>query len=88
MHAKAWNVRVYIDEHDDGGTRAEARLTTGDSELSGIGIARQNPTDPYLPEVGDELAVARALSALAHRLLHAATSDVASITRQRVKPQR
>jgi hypothetical protein len=34
-------------------------------------------------EIGDELAVARALSDLAHHLLHAAASDIEQITKQR-----
>ncbi|MFD2080890.1 protein of unknown function [Actinopolymorpha cephalotaxi] len=77
---KHWNVDIFIDEHD-GQTRAEARLVSGDrTHLSGAGRARRNPADPSVPEIGDELAVARALSELAHRLLHAAADDIEGVT--------
>jgi hypothetical protein len=34
-------------------------------------------------EIGDELAVARALSDLAHQLLHAAVTDIEQVTKKR-----
>jgi hypothetical protein len=78
--AKRWAVDIYIDEHE-GRTRAEARLHTGDATtLAGVGTARRNPADPEVPEIGDELAAARALSELAHNLLHAAASDIEAVT--------
>jgi hypothetical protein len=33
-----------------------------------------------VPEIGDEIAVARALSDLGHRLLHTATGDLEQIS--------
>jgi hypothetical protein len=33
-----------------------------------------------VPEIGDEIAAARALSDLGHRLIHAATEDVEAVT--------
>jgi hypothetical protein len=73
---KNWTVSIEIDEHD-GHTRARARLHTRDTErLVGIGLARLNPTDRDVPEIGDEIAVARALADLSRRLLHTATEDV------------
>ena len=69
--AKRWNVEVFIGEHE-GKTRAEARLHTAEpTSHIGIGTARLNPTDSDVPEIGDELAVARALSDLSHQLLDA-----------------
>jgi hypothetical protein len=38
-----------------------------------------------LPEIGDELAVARALSDLAHRLLEAAAADIEEFTHKAVR---
>lgn len=74
--AKRWTVTIDIDEHD-GHTRAHARLHTHDSDhLVGVGLARQNPADRDVPEIGDELAAARALSDLAHHLLEIASADV------------
>jgi hypothetical protein len=73
---KNWIVQIDIDEHD-GRTRAVARLKTRDTEsLTGVGLARLNPADRDVPEIGDELATARALSDLSHRLLEAAAEDV------------
>ena len=66
---KTWTVQVDIDEHEDR-TRAVARLRTGgDQSLAGTGLARLNPADRNVPQIGDELAVARALSELSHLLL-------------------
>lgn len=79
---KRWTVTIDIDEHD-GRTRAVARLQTRDSDtLAGFGLARRNPADPDVPEIGDELAAARALSDLSHRLLDTAASDLESVTHE------
>ncbi len=72
---KKWTVQVDIDEHEDR-TRAVARLHAGDQTLAGTGLARLNPTDRDVPEIGDELAVARALSELSHQLLDIAARDI------------
>ena len=76
MESKRWTVTITIDEHD-GHTRALARLRTRDSDrLTGVGLARLNPADHEVPEIGDELAVGRALADLSSRLLTAAAADV------------
>ena len=73
---KTWTVRVDIDEHE-GRTRAVAHLDTdGRQSLAGTGLARLNPADRDVPKIGDELAVARALSELSHRLLDGAARDI------------
>jgi hypothetical protein len=74
--AKRWTVSIDIDEHE-GRTRAVARLHTPDTDsVVGVGLARLNPTDRDVPEIGDELAAARALSELTHRLLGVVTDDL------------
>jgi len=80
--SRHWSVDIFIDEHEDERiTHAEARLHTNDTtHLVGRGTARRNPDDTDIAEIGDELAVARALSSLAHELLDAATSDIEQIT--------
>lgn len=82
LSAKQWRVDVFIDEHeDDRRTYAEARLHTGDAtDLRGHGTALRHPGDREVPEIGDELAVARALSDLAHRLLEATAQDIGQVT--------
>ncbi|MFI6923034.1 DUF1876 domain-containing protein [Nonomuraea spiralis] len=68
MEAKQWTVRIHLAEDGDD-TSARAVLTTPDgTRVEGTGHARRNPADPSLPEVGDELAVSRALADLAGRL--------------------
>jgi hypothetical protein len=81
---KRWSVDVYVDEDGDGHTYAEARLHTGaGTMLVGVGRARLNPTDRDIPEIGDELATARALNDLGHRLLLTTAGDIEAITHER-----
>jgi hypothetical protein len=70
---KIFTVEVEVVEHPDH-TEARAQLELGAEPQGGWGRARRNPADPDRPRIGDELAVARALSDLAHHLL----DDVAS----------
>lgn len=78
--AKQWRVDIFIDEHEER-TRARARLhNPDDTKLVGVGLALLNPTDMNVPEIGDELAAARALSDLAHQLLNATAQDIEAIT--------
>ena len=85
--SRHWTVDIFIDEHEDERTtHAEARLHTNDkTQLVGSGSARRNPADTEIAEIGDELAVARALSSLANELLHAAASDIEAITHEHVR---
>ncbi|MHA6793991.1 DUF1876 domain-containing protein [Pseudonocardia bannensis] len=78
--AKRWTVIVDIDEHD-GRTRSVARLHTRENDrMVGVGTARLSPDDQDVPEIGDELATARALAELSHRLLNAAADDIEHVT--------
>lgn len=82
---KRWRVDVFLGEQD-GHTYAEARLHTelGD-HLLGVGRARLNPHDYDVPEIGDEVAVARALTDLGHRLLITAAQDIEQVTNEPVR---
>ena len=81
---RRWTVDVYVGE-DDGRTYAEAALCDDiGNHLLGQGGAWLNPTDPDVPEIGDEIAVARALVDLGHRLLDTASADLASVTHKTV----
>ena len=78
---RTWTVCIGIGERD-GRTQATAQLhTEGETELSGTGTAYLSPRDPAGPQVGAELAVARALSDLVHLLLQNAATDVAESLR-------
>jgi hypothetical protein len=85
--SRRWRVDIFVDEHEDEHTtHAEARLhTTDKTHLIGRGAAHRSPVDSEIAEIGDELAVARALSDLAHKLLHAAASDIEAMTHERVR---
>ena len=79
---KTWKVRIDLGEHG-GETRAVAHLETGTgTELTGRGAAHKHPADPLVPEIGDELAAARALAQLAHLLLDAAAGDLSDVLHQ------
>ena len=81
-HTAEWKITVYLDEQDQQ-TRARAQLQTRDNELIGIGYARRHPKDPQVPEIGDELATARALSDLAHKLFDATVGDIEAVTHRK-----
>lgn len=57
---------------------AVARLHVNDRDFSGWGRARRHPGDPEVPVVGEELAVARALSDISHQLVSAAADSLES----------
>lgn len=78
-HVTTWTVTVQVYEHGDD-TSARAVLHAGaDVDLVGRGTAHRNPHDPAVPEIGDEVAVARALLQLAESLLSAAHDDMVAI---------
>lgn len=68
MTTKTWTAEIAIDETPE---RTDARITlrTGDSECTAEGHARRNPHDPNVPRIGEELATARALTELSHKLM-------------------
>jgi hypothetical protein len=76
MHVKTWHVDVFVSEDDDA-TYARAVLS-GDRPgvMAGTGMTRRNPRDPAVPEIGDEVAVARALGSLSAQLMHVAEADI------------
>ena len=88
MHAKTWSVEVQISE-EDAVTKARAVLVNDElvndetrlhvPQIQGQGVARVHPGEPNVPEIGDELATSRALSALSDALLETALDDVADV---------
>ncbi len=63
-------------EEDDEHTEARASIAIGGARFTGWGRARRNPADPNVPMIGEELATARALSDLAHKLMEAAAEAI------------
>jgi hypothetical protein len=83
-----WSMMVFVAEVD-GETDAEARLTKADSRhFSGRGKARLDPADRNVAVIGEEIAIARALSDLSHKLLHSAAVGVESMTHERARLHR
>ncbi|GHH73273.1 dsRBD fold-containing protein [Promicromonospora soli] len=73
-----WDVRVTVVE-SGGSTTAEATVVKGPpGALRGVGHARKAPEDPEVPQIGDEIAAARALRRLADRLIAMAEADVSA----------
>ncbi|HVM41445.1 MAG TPA: DUF1876 domain-containing protein [Acidimicrobiia bacterium] len=74
MHDKL-KIKIEV-EQDPAHTEARATLRLAGREYHGSGRARRNPVDPNVPMVGEELAVARALSDLSHELVEAAADGI------------
>jgi hypothetical protein len=67
-------------------TTADVLFTTGSGAvITGHGVAHRNPRDTDVPEIGDELATARALSQLAHKLLDTAASEISGMEHRRIR---
>lgn len=72
---REYGVTVVVEEREDH-TDAKATLVLRGEQFGGWGRARRHPGDPDMPRVGDELAVARALSDLSHHLIDAAAGVI------------
>ena len=81
--SKTWRVDVVVDEHEER-TRAKARLQWRGAELVGVGLARLSPEDEPVTEIGDELAIARALNDLANQLFATTEFDIEASTQRPV----
>ena len=81
--AKTCQIDVLIEEHEER-TRAKARLSWGCKKLVGVGLARLDPADDPVVQIGDELAIARALLDLANQLFALTSSDIQASTHEPV----
>lgn len=84
MSNHSWNVVVTFTETDRA-TRADAVMDVAGHHLHGWGQARRDPVDDDIPVVGEEIAAARALIRLAHRMLGAAEQDIEAIEQHPVR---
>ncbi len=76
-------MEVFVAEID-GETDAEVRMTKVDNRnFSGRGKAKLNPADRNVAVIGEEIAIARALTDLSHKLLHSAAVGVENITHEK-----
>jgi Domain of unknown function (DUF1876) len=76
---KTWHLDAVVDEHEKR-TRAKVRLSWHGNTLVGVGLARLDPADEPVAAIGDELALARALSDLACQLFELTVNDVEAST--------
>jgi len=83
-HTKSWRVDIYLYEGRHA-TSAQAMLH-GDApnNLKSLGVTHRNPADPDVPEIGDEVAAARALGRLSQLLLGTAAGDLSDVTGHQV----
>ncbi len=74
MH-KHITIEVDIDE-DDTSTLVHTTLNMRGDIFRATGSARRNPSDPCIPVVGEELALARALGLLQQQIIDAAYARI------------
>ena len=78
-HVRSWRVEIDLFETGDDTTAHAVLVADAARHLDAKGGAHLRLGDPAVPEIGDEVAVARALRQLSDRLLGAASDDLAGI---------
>lgn len=84
MSEHIWHVEIGVKDEGDR-TRVDAVLKLADQSFHAIGSAKRAPGDPSVPVIGEDLAVARALSDLSHQLLHTAAARIEAFEGHPVK---
>lgn len=84
---KTWHVELTLFE-SEGDTTAHAVLVAEVAGIEARGHAHRNPHDADVPEIGDEVAVARALRRLSDRLLGVAAGDITALEGHEVELKR
>ena len=79
-HVREWQVRVTIFEAGDVTDANVVLLSDAPTHLSARGESHRSTKDLPVPEIGDEVAVARALRHLADQLLETAIQDIEALT--------
>ncbi len=79
-HVREWTVRVSLFENGDDTSASVVLLSDAPTHLTAHGASHRSTADRAVPEIGDEVAVARALRHLADRLLDAAEEDIEAMT--------
>ncbi|MEV4476522.1 dsRBD fold-containing protein [Nonomuraea sp. NPDC049504] len=81
MDRKQWTVQVFVTEDGDDTSVRAVLITRGGGRVDGLGRAHR---DPSAPEVGDEAAMARALTDLATKLSAISHSEATTATASRL----
>lgn len=79
-HVRQWSVRISIFESGDDTSAQAVLLADAPEHLVASGKSHRSTRDRAVPEIGDEVAVARALRHLADRLIATAEDDIAAVT--------
>lgn len=79
LHVRSWHVQVDLFEDADETNAHAVLVTQSPTHLDAHGTARRKAGDRDIPEIGDEIAVARALRRLSDRLLGTAADDIAAV---------
>lgn len=79
-HVKTWSVTIYVYEQGPDTDAHVVLHAEAEPPLQARGHAHRADGDPDVPEIGDELAVARALRRLAANLEHAADEDITGVS--------
>jgi hypothetical protein len=79
-HVKTWGVTIHVYEQGSDTSAHVVLHAEAEPSLQARGYAHRAEGDADAPEIGDELAVARALRKLAERLEQAADEDITAIT--------
>jgi len=78
-HVRSWRVNLDLYETEDETNAHAVLVSEAPRHLDASGAAYRNPADQPVPEIGDEIAVARALRRLSDRLFELASADIAGI---------
>ena len=82
---RTWSVQIFLTDEGER-TRADAVLHSGAMpELRGVGYAHSSPRALTVPEIGDELAAAEALSELSTKLVTSAALDIDALGQQALR---
>lgn len=80
MTTQTWHVELFLsDQGDETYARAVLHGSSPQTQPEGVGTAHRAPRDANVPEIGAEVAAARALHALAHHLLDLAGDDISAL---------
>jgi hypothetical protein len=75
-----WQVRISVFGSDDDSEASVVLLADSPTHLTAHGHSHRSDDDRGVPEIGDEVAVARALRRLADQLLETAAEDIEAVT--------
>ena len=79
-HIREWQVRVSIFESGDDTSANVVLLSDAPTHVTARGQSHRRDREAAVPEIGDEVAVARALRHLADQLLESAAQHIEAVT--------